>query len=95
MAMKLGFSLLKKRVKENRIKCLQHVNLRVFVIFSSLCQLDPFLIIPHHFAKKKIFRKWMVTFIFSNWRLVSLDYLHVNGMCGKAVTGFLLKFFSR
>jgi hypothetical protein len=45
------------------------------VIFISLCQLDPFLIITLHFPIMKKFKKWMVTLIFSNWRLVSLDYL--------------------
>ncbi len=76
MAMKLVFQSAKK--ESNKMSAI--ANLHVFsVIFSSLCQLDPFLIIPH-FPKMKKFKKWIVTFIFSNWQIVSLDYLLVNGM---------------
>jgi hypothetical protein len=78
----LSFSLLKK----SQIKCLQLSTYVFSVIFSSLCQLDPFLIIPQHFAKKKGIQK-----VDGNFQIFQLA---LRSGC-KAVTGFLLKFIRR
>ena len=45
-------------------KCLQLSTYVFSVIFNSLCQLDPFLIIPHHSVKMLKFKKWKVKLIF-------------------------------
>jgi hypothetical protein len=46
------------------------VNLRVLRNFQQFVSIRPISNYPTTFRKKKKeFRKWMVTFIFSNWRL--------------------------
>ncbi len=57
------------------------VNLRVFRNFQQFVSIRPISNYPTSFRKNAEIQKVDGNFHFSNWRLVTLDYLHVNGMC--------------